>query len=87
MYQSLYLMIKGLFWGNLAGLGLCFLQMYFKILKLNPESYFLSYVPVNFNFSHLALLNVGTLLITLLVLMLPSMVIARINPARTIRFD
>jgi lipoprotein-releasing system permease protein len=87
LYQSLYLMAKGLFWGNLAGISLCLLQQYFKVLKLNPESYFLSYVPVNFNFSHLLLLNLGTLLITLLVLMLPSMVIARINPARTIRFD
>jgi lipoprotein-releasing system permease protein len=87
LYQSVYLMVKGLFWGNLAGLGICFLQYYFKFLKLNPESYFLEYVPINFNLSHLALLNIGTLLITLAVLTLPSMVIARINPSRTIRFD
>jgi len=70
-----------------VGISICLAQHYFRILKLNPESYFLSYVPVNFNFSHLLLLNAGTLIITLLVLMLPSMVIARINPARTIRFD
>jgi lipoprotein-releasing system permease protein len=87
LYQSLYLMIKGLFWGNLVGAGLCFLQYYFKFLKLNPESYFLEYVPVNINLSQLALLNVGTLVITIFVLMLPSMVIARIDPSRTIRFD
>jgi lipoprotein-releasing system permease protein len=87
LYQSVYLIVKGLFWGNLAGISICLFQQYFKILKLNPESYFLSYVPINFNLSHLLLLNAGTLLITLLVLMLPSMVIARINPARTIRFD
>jgi lipoprotein-releasing system permease protein len=87
LYQSLYLMIKGLFWGNLAGAGLCFLQYYFKFLKLNPESYFLDYVPVNINLSQLALLNVGTLVITIVVLLLPSMVIARIDPSRTIRFD
>jgi len=87
LYQSVYLMVKGLFWGNLVGISICLAQHYFRILKLNPESYFLSYVPVNFNFSHLLLLNAGTLIITLLVLMLPSMVIARINPARTIRFD
>lgn len=87
LYQSVYLMVKGLFWGNLAGIGICLLQHYFKILKLNPESYFLEYVPINFNLSHLVLLNMGTLLITLVVLTLPSMVIARINPSRTIRFD
>ena len=87
MYQSIYLIIKGLIWGNLVGAGLCFMQFYFKFLKLNPESYFLEYVPVNFSLSHLVLLNVGTLLITLAVLTLPSMVIARIDPSRTIRFD
>jgi lipoprotein-releasing system permease protein len=87
LYQSFYMMIKGLFWGNLIGLGLCFLEYYFKFLTLNPESYFLEYVPVNFNILHLVLLNIGTLLITLTVLMLPSMVIARIDPSRTIRFD
>jgi lipoprotein-releasing system permease protein len=87
LYQSAYLMIKGLFWGNLVGIGICLLQYYFKFLKLNPESYFLEYVPVNFNLTHLIILNIGTLLITLVVLTLPSMVIARINPSRTIRFD
>ena len=87
LYQSVYLIIKGLIWGNLVGAGICFMQYYFKFLKLNPESYFLEYVPVNFNLTHLALLNVGTLVITLAVLILPSMVIARIDPSRTIRFD
>jgi lipoprotein-releasing system permease protein len=87
LYQSVYLMIKGLFWGNAIGIGICLLQYYFKILRLNPESYFLEYVPVNFNLTQLILLNTGTLLITLAVLTLPSMVIARISPSRTIRFD
>jgi len=87
LYQSVYLMIKGLFWGNLIGFGICYLQYYFKFLKLNPESYFLEYVPIHFSLSHFAILNIGTLMITLVVLTLPSMVIARIDPSRTIRFD
>jgi lipoprotein-releasing system permease protein len=87
LYQSFYLIIKGLFWGNLAGISLCLIQHYFKIITLNPESYFLEFVPVNFNLSHLFLLNAGTLIITLAVLILPSMVIARIDPSKTIRFD
>jgi len=87
LYQSIYIMIKGLFWGNLVGLGICLLQYHFKILTLNPESYFLEFVPVNFNMAYLILLNMGTLLVTLAVLMLPSMIIARIDPSRTIRFD
>jgi len=87
LYQSFYLMVKGLFWGNLIGIGICLLQFYFKFLKLNPESYFLEYVPINFSFVQLFILNIGTLLVTLVVLTLPSMVIARISPSRTIRFD
>ncbi len=87
LYQSVYLMIKGLFWGNLVGIGICMIQHYFKIITLNPESYFLDFVPVNFNLSYLVLLNVGTLILTLAVLILPSMIIARIDPSRTIRFD
>src|SRR5512133_181094 len=87
MYQSVYLIVKGLFWGNLAGIGICMLQYYFRFITLNPESYFLEYVPVNFNLINLVLLNAGTLLITLAVLILPSMVIARIDPSKTIRFD
>lgn len=87
LYQSVYLMVKGLFYGNLVGIGICMLQYYFKLLKLNPESYFLEYVPVNINLTQLLVLNIGTLLITLVILTLPSMVIARISPSRTIRFD
>jgi lipoprotein-releasing system permease protein len=87
LHQSLYLMVKGLFWGNLVGIGICLVQHHFRILTLNPESYFLSYVPINFNIPTLLLVNVGTLILTLMVLTLPSMIIARINPARTIRFD
>jgi lipoprotein-releasing system permease protein len=87
LYQSFYIIIKGLFWGNLIGISICLIQQHFKIITLNPESYFLSFVPMNVNAAGLILLNVGTLVITLIVLMLPSMIIARINPARTIRFD
>ena len=87
LYQSAYIMIKGLFWGNLIGIGICLVQHYSKLLKLNPESYFLAYVPINFNLMQLFVLNTGTLMITLTVLLLPSMVIARISPSRTIRFD
>jgi lipoprotein-releasing system permease protein len=87
LYQSAYLMGKGLLWGNGVGVSLCLLQHYFRIIRLNPESYFLTYVPVNFDPGALVLLNLGTLIVTLVVLMLPSMVIARITPARTIRYD
>ena len=87
LYQSVYLIIKGLFWGNLIGLSICVLQHYFKIIKLNQSSYFIDYVPINFNIPHIVMLNIGTLLLTLIVLLIPSMIISRISPAKTIRFD
>lgn len=87
LYQSGYLIIKGLFWGNLLGVGLCLLQHYFKFITLNPESYFLSFVPVNFNIWYIALLNIGVLIITLVVLLLPSQVISRIDPAKIMAFN
>jgi lipoprotein-releasing system permease protein len=86
LYQAGHLMIKGLFWGNLLGIGLCLLQDHFKFITLNPESYFLAYVPVNFNIWHIVLLNAGVLIITLTMLVLPSRVISRIDPARTLVF-
>jgi lipoprotein-releasing system permease protein len=79
-------MIKGLFWGNLLGIGLCLLQDHFKFITLNPESYFLAYVPVHFNGWYILLLNAGVLFITLVMLVLPSRVISRIDPARTLVF-
>ncbi len=87
LYQSVYILGKGLLWGNFIGYGICLLQDRFKFLTLNPESYFLEFVPINFNLPGFLLLNIGTLVITLIVLMLPSMVIARIDPSKTIRFD
>ncbi len=87
LYQAFYLLVRGLFWGNLIGLSLCWIQHYFRILKLEQSSYFIDYVPIYFNGFYLFLLNLGTLLITLLVLQIPSMVVTRISPVKTIRFD
>lgn len=87
LYQAFYLLVRGLFWGNLIGLSLCWIQHYFRILKLEQSSYFIDYVPIYFNGFYFFLLNLGTLLITLLVLQIPSMVVTRISPVKTIRFD
>ena len=87
LYQAVYLLIRGLFWGNLIGLSLCWIQHYFRILKLEQSSYFIDYVPIYFNGFYFFLLNLGTLLITFLVLQLPSIIISRISPVKTIRFN
>jgi lipoprotein-releasing system permease protein len=86
LYQAGYLMIKGLFWGNLLGVGLCLLQVRFKFITLNPESYFLDFVPINFNPWYIFLVNISVLIITLVILLLPSQLISRIDPAKTITY-
>ena len=87
LYLSLFLIGRGMLWGNLAGIGICLLQSYFGIFRLDPASYYLEYVPINLNLTHLLLLNVGTLLITFLMLIVPSWYISRISPDKAIRFD
>lgn len=87
IYQSGYLSIKGLLWGNIIGLLICFLQYRFNIITLDPESYYLDTVPVNVSLLHILLLNLGTLASTLLFLLLPSMIIARVAPEKAIRFN
>lgn len=87
LYQSGYLALKGLLWGNLIGLVICFLQYRFNLITLDPESYYLDTVPINFNALHVLLLNLGTLASTLLFLLIPSMIIARVSPEKSIRFN
>ncbi len=87
LYQSAWLVAKGLFWGNLAGLGLCFLQKQFSIIPLNPETYYLTTVPIHFDPLIILGLNLGTLLIIVLILIIPSYLISRISPVKTIRYE
>jgi lipoprotein-releasing system permease protein len=87
LYQSAYLTLVGLFWGNLIGLSLCLAQKYLGLVSLDPSSYYLDTVPINLNPLHILLLNLGTLAITFLFLLIPSMIISRISPDKSIRFN
>ncbi len=87
LYQSAFLIAKGLFWGNLAGIGLALIQQHTGIIKLDQASYFIATVPVNLGVLHLVLLNAGTMIITIAMLIIPSYIIGRISPEKTIRFD
>jgi len=87
LWQSGYLIVRGLFWGNLIGLGLCFIQLYFHPISLDPTSYYLDTVPIHLNLFNIIILNLGTMLITLLFLLIPSMIISRIIPEKAIRFN
>ncbi len=87
IYISTFLIFKGMFWGNVAGIAFCLIQAKFGIFKLDPGSYYLDTVPVNLKISHLLMLNAGTILITLIMLLVPSWYVTKIDPDKAIRFD
>ena len=87
VWLSVFLIGKGMIWGNIIGILLCLLQSKFGIFHLDPASYYLDTVPINLKISHLILLNIGTLFITTLMLLVPSWYISRISPDKAIRFD
>ena len=87
LYLTTLLSARGLLWGNIAGLGLCLIQYYTGIIKLDPVSYYLETVPIYFNVSYLLLLNAGTLLAILAMITIPSMFISKISPVEAISFE
>ena len=87
LYNAFYLIVRGLFWGNLIALSLLFIQKYFGVIQLNPENYYVNQAPVSINLGHIVLLNAGTIAVCLLVLLIPSYIITKISPVKAIRFD
>ena len=87
IYLSAFLIGKGLLWGNIIAFSLCSIQSYFGLFKLDPEIYYLTKVPVEISIPAIFLINLGTLFVTLTVLVGPSYLVASISPAKTIRFE
>ena len=87
LYQAAWLIGKGLFWGNLIGIGLAFLQLKTGMVTLDPTSYYIKTVPVNLQLTHILLLNAGTMAAILIMLLVPSKLISRITPVKAIRYD
>ncbi len=87
LYHAGYLIGIGLLAGNAIGIGLGLIQQEFGLLTLSEENYYVSEVPVQLKFTHLATLNIGTVILCLLVLILPSYLVTRISPVKAIRFD
>jgi lipoprotein-releasing system permease protein len=87
LYQAAYLIGKGLFWGNIFGIGLAFIQLKTGIITLDPSSYYIKMVPVNLELSHILLLNAGTMAAIILMLLIPSQLISRIAPVKAIKYD
>jgi lipoprotein-releasing system permease protein len=87
LYVSFYLITYGIIMGNVIGIGLCFLQSRFSIVKLDQSAYYLSEVPILLEWQDIMWLNVGTLCVCLLTMLIPTMVISKINPVKVLKFD
>jgi lipoprotein-releasing system permease protein len=87
LINATYIIGQGLFWGNLVGASLCILQLKYGIIKLPQESYYVSVVPINLDIWNILLLNAGTAVVCLAMLLLPSFVTGRISPVKAIRFS
>jgi len=87
LYHSFFLISKGILWGNVIGLSLCAIQYYTGIVPLDPEAYYVATVPICFNWLYIILLNVGTLLASILMMIGPSYLITKIDPAKIIRYE
>jgi lipoprotein-releasing system permease protein len=85
--QSGHIIARGLLWGNIIGIGLCLLQHYSGIFKLDEANYYLSTVPINIDALHIVIINIGTFIVTISMLLIPSMVVSRISPDKTIKFE
>lgn len=87
LIQAGFLILRGMFIGNIVGIGLIALQSYFQILKLNPDVYYLDKVPIELDLWAWIALNAGTLFVCLTALIIPSYAITRINPVKAIKFN
>jgi len=87
LYLSTFILGKGLLIGNLFGLGICLLQKYTHFVSLDPVDYYLEYVPIHINLWHVLVLNLSVVALTMLMMLAPSFLVARISPVKAIRFD
>ena len=86
LYNASYLILKGMFWGNIIGLTIIGVQYFFKIITLNPETYYVATMPVHISIGAILALNIGTLVLCFLMLIIPSYIITKINPSKSIKF-
>lgn len=86
-YISMKLLSRGLIWGNMIGISLCLLQYYFKIVKLDPTTYYVDSVAIELTWLYYILLSIGTAVVCMLFLFIPTIIISKITPIKSIRFD
>jgi len=87
LYNASYLILRGLFWGNLIGLLILFAQKYGNFISLDPTTYYVNTVPIYIDFRYILLLNIGTLFLCFLMLIVPSVIVSKISPVKSIKFE
>ena len=87
LWFAAFIIGRGLLWGNILGIGIVLLQQYTGIVTLDPQTYYVSKAPMELNIPLIVLLNVVTLMTSLLVLVGPSYLVSRIHPARSMRYE
>ena len=87
LWQAALLIGKGMLWGNIIGLGLAAVQYFGHLIPLDAATYYVNYVPVSFAWGWIIALNVLTIILSMLILLLPSMIITKISPAKVMHFE
>lgn len=87
LWMGAFIVVKGIVIGNVLGIGLCLLQQYTGFIKLDPMVYYVSEAPVEMDYLLIGLVNVATLIVTVLMLVIPSFLVAKIQPARSMRYE
>ncbi|UKK47020.1 FtsX-like permease family protein [Prevotella sp. E9-3] len=87
LWFSVFIISRGLLWGNIIGIGLVILQQTTGIVTLDPQTYYVSEAPMELNLFYVLLLNIATLFISIFVLIAPSYLVAKIHPARSMRYE
>ncbi len=86
VYHSIYLIGKGLMWGNIVGIGLMCIQKFTGIIQLDPNQYYVKEVPMDINWGYILALNIGVIIVCALAMMLPAAYVSKIRPIKAIRF-
>lgn len=87
LYIAVGLIGKGMLWGNGLAFLIAGIQKYFQLIHLDPANYYMDTVPVYFNIGYVILLNLGVLIISISMLIVPTMLISKIKPIKAIRFE
>ena len=87
LYNAAYLIGKGLLWGNLLGIGISLFQYYTGVFTLDAKTYYISQIPINLDILSILLLNIGTLLCCIFMLIVPSFIVSKITPVKAIRYS